>query len=208
MNHASSLALLLLLLHSALQQATCLCADLCFEGGCAGGGCCGWNDCCSCDACGAGACPPTAVPTTNNMLAPSDDATVRAFLERLRPGNGSTLTIAVVGSSGNLLGRRYGREIDACDVVVRVNDAGTAGHEQDVGHGPPLRTSGLVRVGWSGGYNTALDRGTLSPSELFIVTCPERNCDGTRVRSPSAAVNHVWADGVHDNILGRVGVAP
>ena len=48
--------------------------------------------------------------------------------------------IAVVGSSGNLLFRGRGPEIDAHDVVIRVNGATTAGYEHDVGAARKQRT--------------------------------------------------------------------
>jgi len=42
-------------------------------------------------------------------------------------------TCAVVGSSGRLLGRGFGEEIDRHEFVVRHNNAPTAGYESDVG---------------------------------------------------------------------------
>jgi hypothetical protein len=43
------------------------------------------------------------------------------------------LSCAVVGASGNLRGSGFGREIDAHDVVMRINLAPTHGFEEDVG---------------------------------------------------------------------------
>jgi len=91
----------------------------------------------------------------------------------------SKLSIAVVGSSGNLLYRRYGADIDSKDVVLRFNDATTVGHEADVGQGYPFRTRGLVRVGWSQGLQHARDADLISPDEHLVVTCANRvGCDG------------------------------
>ncbi|XP_007907431.2 CMP-N-acetylneuraminate-beta-galactosamide-alpha-2,3-sialyltransferase 1 [Callorhinchus milii] len=42
-------------------------------------------------------------------------------------------TCAVVGNSGNLLGSRYGKDIDANEIVFRMNQAVTKGFQQDVG---------------------------------------------------------------------------
>ncbi|XP_071959096.1 CMP-N-acetylneuraminate-beta-galactosamide-alpha-2,3-sialyltransferase 2-like [Antedon mediterranea] len=41
---------------------------------------------------------------------------------------------AVVGNSGNLKGSSYGAEIDAHDMVIRMNEAPLAGFEKDVGY--------------------------------------------------------------------------
>uniref|UniRef100_A0A8C6TC94 CMP-N-acetylneuraminate-beta-galactosamide-alpha-2,3-sialyltransferase 1 n=1 Tax=Neogobius melanostomus TaxID=47308 RepID=A0A8C6TC94_9GOBI len=42
-------------------------------------------------------------------------------------------TCAVVGNSGNLKGSKYGSQIDAHDIVIRMNKAMTTGYEEDVG---------------------------------------------------------------------------
>lgn len=43
------------------------------------------------------------------------------------------MNVAVVGSSGNLLNTHYGERIDACDAVMRFNDAPVKGFEEYVG---------------------------------------------------------------------------
>ncbi|KAJ0003768.1 hypothetical protein NQD34_008866 [Periophthalmus magnuspinnatus] len=43
-------------------------------------------------------------------------------------------TCAVVGNSGNMKGSNYGRQIDAHDIVMRMNFGKTAGYEVDVGN--------------------------------------------------------------------------
>eukprot|EP00966_Prymnesium_polylepis_P028122 650171-Prymnesium_polylepis.3 len=50
-----------------------------------------------------------------------------------------TASVAVVGSSGNLLNSRSGRLIDEHTVVVRVNGAPTDGFVDDVGRRTSLR---------------------------------------------------------------------
>jgi hypothetical protein len=43
------------------------------------------------------------------------------------------MRVAVVGNSRDVLDRRTGAEIDACDVVIRLNSFRTRGHEAQVG---------------------------------------------------------------------------
>ena len=50
-------------------------------------------------------------------------------------------TCAVVGSSSSLLERALGAEIDAADVIIRVNEAPIAGFEEDVGMRTTLRVA-------------------------------------------------------------------
>lgn len=52
---------------------------------------------------------------------------------------------AVVGNAGHLTGTRYGRAIDAHDVVIRLNQAPTAGYEEIVGSKATLR---LINKEW------------------------------------------------------------
>uniref|UniRef100_A0A7S1CIU5 O-GlcNAc transferase C-terminal domain-containing protein n=1 Tax=Bicosoecida sp. CB-2014 TaxID=1486930 RepID=A0A7S1CIU5_9STRA len=54
-------------------------------------------------------------------------------------------TCAVVANGPSLLGRSLGREIDAADVVVRMNDARVTGFEPDVGTRTTLRVLFLMR---------------------------------------------------------------
>ena len=54
------------------------------------------------------------LPSVSGMASLAD-------LERISAMANSPLSIAVVGSSGNVLHRGYGREIDNHDVVIRVN---------------------------------------------------------------------------------------
>ena len=84
------------------------------------------------------------MPTTHGMMA--DDGMLEQLLERVR----STSRVAVVGASGNLKYRGRGGEIDAHDVVVRINGPPIVGYEAEVGE----RTD--VRVGWDWALDAAL----------------------------------------------------
>lgn len=42
-------------------------------------------------------------------------------------------SVAIVGNSGNILGRNYGKEIDEHRYIIRINRARTNGYEEDVG---------------------------------------------------------------------------
>lgn len=76
---------------------------------------------------------------------------LRALLARFA----NVSSVAVVGSSGNLLRRGYGPLIDAHDVVVRVNGAVTRGYEHDCGH------RHHIVVGWYRGLQDAVERHVL-----------------------------------------------
>ena len=70
------------------------------------------------------------------------------LLRRLQSADGRIArSIAVVGSSGNMLYRGRGKEIDGHDVVIRVNGAETFGYENDVGRD---RKQASIVVGWTG----------------------------------------------------------
>ena len=110
------------------------------------------------------------MPSTNNMLT-TDLTPLLDFFRASHGIKGDTgVSIAVVGSSGNMLGRRYGAEIDSKSIVIRVNNAETLGFEADVGKGYPERGSGLVRVGWNGGLHNAVRLGLLNPNPSFATT--------------------------------------
>jgi hypothetical protein len=64
-------------------------------------------------------------PVSNLLLGKSHDVCLRC---------------AVVGSSGNLVGKHMGQTIDSHDIVIRMNGAPTAGFEADVGGRTTLRT--------------------------------------------------------------------
>ena len=119
---------------------------------------CGNEDCCDCRfaeglSCLEGTCPPLPVPSTTGMIVGGVNALYDALPTRR---SGQALSIAVVGSSGNVLFHRYGASINAKSIVIRVNHAYTTGYEADVGDWYPDRTSGLLRVGWAEGLRLAV----------------------------------------------------
>ena len=94
-------------------------------------------------------------------------------------------TVGVIGSSGNLLYRSHGSEIDRLGVVMRFNGAVTAGYTNDVGVGGDsgdLSGERLIRCAWKHGWEDAKHSqqlgGTsvLAPHEFAIRTCPIAGC--------------------------------
>ncbi|KAJ8028593.1 Alpha-N-acetylgalactosaminide alpha-2,6-sialyltransferase 3 [Holothuria leucospilota] len=65
---------------------------------------------------------------------------------------------AVVSSSGQLLGKNAGREIDAHDCVIRMNDAPVKGFESDVGHRTSIRVVGHTNIKKSFGVDEDLQK--------------------------------------------------
>ena len=93
-------------------------------------------------------------------VAPSN---FKAFLNLLGPND----TIAVVGSSGNLLHSNKGAEIDAHTVIVRANAAVVTGYERDVGS----RTD--MRILWNDeSTRLARSHGIIGPQERVLLTTP------------------------------------
>eukprot|EP00899_Mesostigma_viride_P013084 jgi/Mesvir1/21777/Mv04175-RA.2 len=74
-------------------------------------------------------------------------------------------TCAVVGSSDHMLGCGAGSEIDGHDVVIRLNDAPTVGHERDVGSRTTLRFQGAARMTFREGDEWTIN---LSYAYLFV----------------------------------------
>ena len=115
------------------------------------------------------------LPSITGMTAPAA-AGLDELLARFHTASGEPArSIAVVGSSGNLLFRGNGGGIDAHDVVLRVNDAITAGYEPDVGsHGCDAGAAGTsrehVRVGFYAGLDEAAVRGQLCSGAFVAVT--------------------------------------
>eukprot|EP00899_Mesostigma_viride_P004709 jgi/Mesvir1/14239/Mv09677-RA.2 len=85
-------------------------------------------------------------------------------------------TCALVGSSDALLGCTMGAEIDAHEVVVRLNDAPTAGFEKNVGSRTDVRFQGMARHNYREGGEWTIN---LSAAILFsggsrnLLTYPE-----------------------------------
>jgi hypothetical protein len=75
---------------------------------------------------------------------------------RIQSANSFNLSIchrcAIVGSSGDLQGRKFGADIDSHDIVIRINAAPTFGFESDVGN----RTTARVLYP-EGSYSPLLD---------------------------------------------------
>lgn len=119
--------------------------------------------------------------------------------------------VAVVGSSGNLLNRGLGAEIDAHDAVIRINAAATQRYESDVGNQTDTR---FVHTNM---FHSRTDKDslatTLKASESVVMTCPHRNgpfrtpCEAycrpelaTRLQL-SAVVSNKWAAWLNDHTL-------
>eukprot|EP00899_Mesostigma_viride_P026717 jgi/Mesvir1/722/Mv17329-RA.1 len=82
-------------------------------------------------------------------------------------------TCAVVGSGRRLKGARHGPEIDAADVVIRMNAAPVQGYEADVGRRTSLR---LVFPKSLLSYHNAVQRGKGGgegepPPDLYVMRC-------------------------------------
>ena len=132
---------------------------------------CGQRDCLGCDRCAerhsppAPSAPPPPVPTrvSGDMFC-SARACGNASVLRVHRGS----RIAVVGSSGNLLYRGHGRDIERHDVIVRVNGACVFGYRDDVGQ----RTD--WRVAWSQGARDTVARQLVdrTSNEILIRTSP------------------------------------
>ena len=89
----------------------------------------------------------------------------RSGLQQLLRFCANARSIAVAGSSGTLLRSGLGADIDAHDVVLRVNDAITAGYEHDCGIARPH-----LRVGWKVGLEAAAQHNQLCCGTLALIT--------------------------------------
>ena len=125
----------------------------------------------------------------------------------------SRRTVAVVGSSGNLLYRGYGPEIDSHGLIIRVNAPILAGYEHDVGH------STHVRVAFGNGFNDAKLRGVLNVNETLVfaqnAACGDPqscsfvpNWPETRALHATFAINNAWAAGLHRDVIASQGSFP
>ena len=121
---------------------------------------------------------PTRRSLTTAALPETSGMTSAAGLRAIYSMAGRPRSVAVVGSSGNLLHRGYGAEIDRHDLVIRVNGATTAGYERDVG----VARNHFV-LGWSKGLEDAMKRHQFDGGAVALVTNPTRN----RGRLPSVA---------------------
>ena len=151
------------------------------------------------------------LPSLNGMAS---SAALQALLAHFRTADGSPArSIAVVGSSGNLLRRGFGADIDRHDVILRINDAFTAGYEHDCGFGSSSRS---VRVGWVVGLRAAAQRGQLRPDTLVLVTGQKPGSGGSEatarwaVTAGAAGAVPLGADFLMRShaILGNAGTWP
>jgi len=130
----------------------------------------------------------------------------------------ATSTIAVVGSSGNLVGSEYGAAIDSASVIIRCNAAVTEGYEADVGS----RTD--VRWAHEWGVEDTL-YAQIPPAEeklILQMTMPDKEIDGVPVmtadivqqwkaetgRSNMAVALARWAQRMQGSLLGDNGEFP
>ena len=63
------------------------------------------------------------------------------------------MSVCIVGNSDNVIGSSLGKEVDNFDIVIRINDFLTSGHENDVGS----KTS-VIACAFSGANKIANDR--------------------------------------------------
>ena len=150
------------------------------------------------------------MPTMSDMFAPHENGNVNAgWMESMfRARNRS---IAVVGSSGNLLYQGHGPEIDSHGLIMRFNGAITKGYENDVGHDYDTgRTEGIIRAAWSVGYQEAREKGLLAKDELIVQGLEHMWADpyfSTHGR-PSLRISAAWVRALHQDILNGAGDAP
>mgnify|MGYP006142941339 CR=1 FL=1 len=96
-----------------------------------------------------------SLPTTEGMMRADGLAALLAYISSHSTGHAPR--IAVIGSSGNLLHRGRGSEIDSHDIVMRVNGPVLDGYEDDVGSRVCCRLSNPHEAGpW--GYSPVMSR--------------------------------------------------
>lgn len=126
-------------------------------------------------------------------------------LQRMvRQNMDSRTRIAVVGSSGNLLYRGRGAEIDEHDIVIRTNGPVLKGYEHDVGY----RTD--IRVAWSTGFADAVGRKVLGADETTVFTCVSWSaCHTPSTRGEVFKLSMNWLGSqIFNNALGGAGSWP
>jgi hypothetical protein len=149
-------------------------------------------------------------PTTLGMLAADSNVQLDQLREIFRRA-GTERTIAVVGSSGNLLYRGNGPAIDSHSLVMRFNEAITKGYEVDVGHDVDSgRYDGVIRTTWEQGYQEAMAKGVIRGDELIIQNIKTTSADpafSTGGR-PTLKLSAGWVKRVHRNQLYHAGTQP
>ena len=137
------------------------------------------------------------VPDVAGMASASDLQKIYHQAGLLVPG-GRPKSVAVVGSSGNLLYRGYGPEIDEHDVVIRANGATTAGYEHDVG-----RARYQFVVCWYTGCHDAYKRHQLTNGAMAIVSSNGYSRGSLPWEAHSAARAYLspdWMKKQHNNL--------
>tara|TARA_Y100000741_G_scaffold284663_1_gene224455 strand:- start:804 stop:2183 length:1380 start_codon:yes stop_codon:yes gene_type:complete len=145
----------------------------------------------------------TSTPLSSMMFS-EEESYPNDIIDKLLNSTKNTSSIAIVGSSGNLIGTGSGREIDACDVVVRVNGAPIRGFENDVGY----RTD--YRVAFYGGYEDAIFRNVDSPniSDILVTVISGTHASGNLLskKPPNlVVVTNFWSRMLKSNTLGSRG---
>ena len=155
--------------------------------------------------------PYYKLPTMQGMFAPRQDGNVGVSAEWMKAVFRERKSIAVVGSSGNLLYRGHGPEIDNHGIIMRFNGAITKGYENDVGHDYDTgRRKGIIRTAWSVGYQEAKEKGVLARDELIVQGLenmwddPFFSTDGR----PTLRISAGWVRALHQDILQGAGNAP
>jgi hypothetical protein len=120
-------------------------------------------------------------------------------------------TCAVVGSSGSLIGRSYGREIDRADVVLRVNQApATRQFQQDVGTRTTVRVWGFIPMPW---HNVTVWDGKAHPpwqgtdEEQLLLYCPPVRWVSICWKEAMAHPLPRFAPSAHNHLAKEIGLS-
>ena len=146
----------------------------------------------------------TSIPNKKLMFSTEEESYPSNIVEMLLNHTKNASSIAIVGSSGNLLGTGSGKDIDACDIVVRVNGAPINGFESDVGQ----RTD--YRVSFYGGYEDSRARNLDAPSIsdiLVTVISGTHASSNILFEKPKnlIIVSNFWSRMLKENTLGSRG---
>lgn len=157
---------------------------------------------------------PTVRQTSGLEMTNLDGHGYSTLLEKAKRAR----TIAVVGSSGHMLYRKQGAEIDAHGLVMRFNGAVTRGYEHDVGHGGDsgdTNGSRLIRTAWQTGWRDATycrQLGGISlvgPNELVVQTTPWYGTPSwSHDGHPNIAVRGEFSNWLHKTVLRSHGHWP
>lgn len=95
--------------------------------------------------------------------------------------------IAIVGNAGYLLESGYGRQIDACDVVIRMNNFRLSGYDHAIGTHVDIVLTNFSR------YTMAFDNPDLQRARLFVSSRPMNFVRHPRVGVHDRLGQHVTA---------------